>query len=508
VSEESPQSTSLDSRSHLGLIAKQFVVYGFGGIAEKLVGFLLLPLYTNYLNADAYGVLVRALLICALVSLLISGGMHAALIKFYADAPDARRKVSAYATILAFVWVATPFVALFLASFAPFLSECLLGSRAHANLLYLVILYLPFGMTNDIAATCFRAMQRSKSFVVLSFARFLFSLVLNIVFIVGLGYGIAGVLWSAIIVNVASALAVQPFLLKGVGFHPDYRKLTPIIRYGLPLMPFTIFEFIMYGANVFIIGWFCNQVDVGVFSIAYKLGLAVFFFFSLPFDRMWTAYVFDLAKKPEGPRVWARVLTYLMLAVTAASLVVVLFVPEVLHVMTRKPAYWAAAPLVPVIVLAQVFYVSTRVFNGGLLVTGATEILSVFTMVGFVVNILANLVLIYLFGPMGAAAAMLVTQIVMASMSYWVNQRALPVSYEWKRIVVPLLLACALFALGQLQGPERLWAAVVVHSLLLAAFPVCLLLMGFFTPGEKAAAKEWIGRAGAWVVRPLRRSAA
>ena len=115
MSEESPQSTSLDSRSHLGLIAKQFVVYGFGGIAEKLVGFLLLPLYTNYLNADAYGVLVRALLICALVSLLISGGMHAALIKFYADAPDARRKVSAYATILAFVWVATPFVALFLA---------------------------------------------------------------------------------------------------------------------------------------------------------------------------------------------------------------------------------------------------------------------------------------------------------------------------------------------------------------------------------------------------------
>ena len=109
---------------------------------------------------------------------------------------------------------------------------------------------------------------------------------------------------------------------------------------------------------------------------------------------------------------------------------------------------------------------------------------------------------------MGAAVATLVTYVVMASMSCAVNQRAFPIAYEWKRVVVPLLLACGLFALGRLQGPERLWMALGVHTVLFAAFPVVLLLLGYFTPRERAAMWEWIGRARAWALRPRRRSPA
>jgi O-antigen/teichoic acid export membrane protein len=367
------------------------------------------------------------------------------------------------------------------------------------------LIYIPFGLTTDIALSFFRAMQRSVSFVVFSLARLVASLTLNIVFVVGLGYGAGGVLWSAILVNVVMAVAVQFVLLKGFGFHPDLRRLAPILRYGFPLVPFTIFEIVMHDGNKFILQWFCSQADVGVFSIAYKLGLAIFYFFSLPFERIWTVYVFDLARKPEGRQVWARVFTYFMLGVTAASLGVSLFIPEIVQVMARKPAYWGAARLVPVIVLAHLFYASTRVFNGGLLVTGKTEIISAFTAIGFGVSVLVNLVLIRFFGLMGAAVATLVTYVVMACMSYAVNQRAFPIAYEWKRVVVPLLLACGLFALGRLQGPERLWMAFGVHAALFAAFPIVLLLLGYFTPRERAAMWEWIRRAREMALRPFRR---
>jgi O-antigen/teichoic acid export membrane protein len=414
-------------------------------------------------------------------------------LKFYADAPDARQKVSVYSTILAFIWLVTPFVAAIAVVCAGPLSEYILGSRSYVRFIYLVLIYLPFGLTNDIAGTCFRASLRSTAFVVFTMSKFVLAVTLNIVFVVGLGYGAIGVLWSALLVGGTVAVAIQFVLLKGVGFHPDVRRLQPILRYGLPLVPFTVFEMLISDADKLFVGVFCPPADVGVYSLAYKLGMAVYFFFIMPFERIWTAYVFDLYRKPDGPQVYARVLTYLMLVLTTASLLVSIFSREIVRVMSA-PSYWGAGPLVPIIVLAHLFYASTRVFNGGLLVTGKTGTLSWLTAMGLAANTACNLTLIPFYGPVGAALATLATYAIMAAISYGANQRAYPVQYEWTRTLGPIVLAGGLVVMGLPWGIERLGTAIVIHSALFLVFPVLLLVLPIFTPSEKAVPWQWIRR--------------
>jgi O-antigen/teichoic acid export membrane protein len=40
--------------SYLKRISKHAIIYGLGGISEKILAFLLIPLYTNVLNVDDY----------------------------------------------------------------------------------------------------------------------------------------------------------------------------------------------------------------------------------------------------------------------------------------------------------------------------------------------------------------------------------------------------------------------------------------------------------------------
>ncbi len=492
----------MERRAHLGAIARHFAVYGVGGIAEKLVAFLLIPVYTRYLPPDEYGVLIRALLIGALLGLLISGGMHSALLKFHADAADAKGKTAVYTTILVYIWAAVPFVASTVLLLAAPMAEVLLGSRSRVNLIYLALLYLPFGMTSDIAASFFRAMQRSTAFVILSFARFSLALMLNIFFVVGMGFGAEGVLWSSVIVAVSASIAVQLVVLKGVGFHPDLSKLRDILRYGLPLAPFTIFELLMMEADKFLLGHFASGASVGVYALACRLGLALFFLFTMPFERVWTAYVFDLYKRPEWRQVCARVLTYFMLVLTTAGLLFSLFIREIVHTMAA-PSYWGAANLIPLIVLAQLFYAGTRVFNGSLLVAGATGMLSWFTAIGLSVNIGMNLVLLGVLrmGPLGAALSILTTYVVMAGLSFTASQRICRVSYEWRRVVTPILTAGVLVAAGFAVNVERMATALAFHALLFGVYAASLLLFRIFSASEKAAIREKVQRFTAYLGR-------
>jgi O-antigen/teichoic acid export membrane protein len=169
--------------------------------------------------------------------------------------------------------------------------------------------------------------------------------------------------------------------------------------------------------------------------------------------------------------------------------------------MSAEP-YWAAGRLVPIVVCAFLFYASTRVFHGGLLVTGCTAALSWLTAIGLVVNTAANLALIPPFGAMGAAWAALITHVILAAITLWASQRVFPVEYEWKRTLLPVALACALVIAGLPWGADRLGLAVAVHTALFVVFLISLLILPLFSADEKAAL--WRGVAAPFGISTLR----
>ena len=103
----------------------------------------------------------------------------------------------------------------------------------------------------------------------------------------------------------------------------------------------------------------------------------------------------------------------------------------------------------------------------------------VVTGVAALVNVALNLILIPPYGIMGAAVATVAAYVVMFLGMTWYAQRVFPVPYQWRRVLTAVAAALVLLLLGRQLG--GLAAAIG----LTIAYPLALLLLGFFLPEER-----------------------
>ena len=70
----------------------------------------------------------------------------------------------------------------------------------------------------------------------------------------------------------------------------------------------------------------------------------------------------------------------------------------------------------------------------------------------------------------------------------WHAQRIYPVPYQWRRIAIAVGVAVALLLVGKLLDVPL--AAAILLSL---AYPLALLLLGFYLPAERARLRAVFG---------------
>ena len=79
-------------------LGKHSVIYGLGGLIQRIVAVLLLPLYTRYLNPSDYGAIEALVALSAVIFALLRAGIQSSFFRFYFDAEDDRRRLTVVRT--------------------------------------------------------------------------------------------------------------------------------------------------------------------------------------------------------------------------------------------------------------------------------------------------------------------------------------------------------------------------------------------------------------------------
>ncbi|HZC29798.1 MAG TPA: polysaccharide biosynthesis C-terminal domain-containing protein, partial [Gaiellaceae bacterium] len=103
------------------------------------------------------------------------------------------------------------------------------------------------------------------------------------------------------------------------------------------------------------------------------------------------------------------------------------------------------------------------------------------------VNIGLNLALIPPYGMIGAAISTLVSFSFMFAFMAWHAQRVYPVPYQWRRVVTLVGAAAALNVIAVLVD-----APLPLAVLLVVAYPVVLLPLGFYLPAERTRLRRLV----------------
>ena len=456
-------------------------MYGFVTVLSRGASFIMLPVYTRYLQPADYGVLQMLDLAVEVTVLLFVAGMTAGLQQYYFAASTERDRRSVIATAFAMEVGAGLVAAIALALAAPAISAGLLGGNGSAGLVRIAGANFALGVLVTMPLLVFQMLQRSEAFILASLAKLALQLSLNVLFLVGLGMGVRGILLSTLIANAVVGVGCAIWLLRHCGFRPrwDYARL--LRRFGAPYQLTFIGGFILTYADRFFLEHSHGVAAVGIYGLAYQFGFLLVQLSSGPFLAAWTPHRYHLLGESSEARD-AKVAAgffYLNLLLVTAGLGIVAFIRPILGIMTTE-AFHVAAPLVPLVVIAYALQAWTYAVKFGLDVSERTGDYTRATWVAVAVTVAAYALLIPPYGAAGAAWATVIGFTVRFALVQVLSHRAHPVDYHWRRPA--LLVACATATGGTAfvlaPGTLLLQVATGVAALLAYGVAVWVVVLG------------------------------
>lgn len=268
---------------------------------------------------------------------------------------------------------------------------------------------LPLLLSATLTAGLIVGRQAVTELAIVQIAYALSATVLIVVLVGVLDLGVAG----ALIAFLATSLVETVGLFVGARrvsrrvSDPQDVSFRSLFAYGLRLYPGSLTRFFGYRVDVYLLAWLLADpaAPLGYYAIAVTMAELVFFLpdavSSLLFSQVAGSAREDVDRElPRASRV-----TLLVTAAAALALVPVSAV--LIHLLL--PAFTASLPVLYILLPGVVMISSTKVFAGYLAGLGHATLTSALHIVAFVVNVVANLLLIPSFGILGAAAASLIS---------------------------------------------------------------------------------------------------
>jgi len=180
-------------------------------------------------------------------------------------------------------------------------------------------------------------------------------LVLNIFFIAGLKLGVAGMLWSSLVAGLLQFVLLSGWALyqSGVRFHFPY--LHQMLSFGLPLIFSNVALFVLNFSDRFFLQHLQSLQVVGVYAVGYKFGYMLNYLVVQPFFIMWQSRMYAIRTQPEHASIYRQLFSMYSLGMVYLGLGMSLFSPEMIRLMV-EPKFAASQDVIPVVVLAYIFY--------------------------------------------------------------------------------------------------------------------------------------------------------
>ena len=462
----------------LSRLGKQSTIYGLGGLVSRILAVLLLPLYTRYLTTGDYGEIETLVALVTVLTIVLRCGISPAFFRFYFDSDDHDTRRLVLRTSFWFTMgMATLGLVAVVALAAP-ISEWLFGNPDAANLVRASAVALWAQMNYEQMTALFRVEERPVSFVVVSLTNVVLTIAGTLLLVVVLDKGPLGVIVGNFTGTLIVYLALLGYRREQLGLQLDRGLLRRMNHFGMPLVPSALLLWVTNFSDRFFLVKLTDTSEVGLYSVGVRVASAMVLLLTA-FRTAWPAFAYSIKSDEEARNTYAWVLTYLVVLTTWIATALTLLSPWLVAWLTT-PEFASASRVVGPLAFAAVSFGGFIVISIGIGRARRTQFTWVVTGIAAVVNVTLNLVLIPRYGMMGAAIATVAAYTVMFAGMAWWAQRIFPCPYQWRRVLTAAAAGIALASLGKVVG-----GGLPVCAVLILAYPLALLPLGFYLPAER-----------------------
>lgn len=425
------------------------ILYAVGTIASKATAFLLLPLYTYFLNSEEYGIATTITTFVATFGIVIMLSLRASIIRFINDYEEKEGQV----------FVGTVFITVLLNS-ALLCSLLCIFRNLYLGIFFKNIDFYPYVLIGILSLgfegvylvyqSTLQAKQLGGLYSLNSFIYLFIKVIFSILLVAILKLSVIGVVMADLMSNFIFAIygimEMKRRKYMVISFNKEMFKKS--IKYSLPILPHNLANDMHTYSTKVIIGNFLNYAVSGLYSLASQFSSVVNLIQSsinLAF-RPW--FIEQMGEGEKGRQQIKYMTVMIMSLFCFIAVVVSVFSYEIVSIFATGQ-YIEAWKLIPIFVLGQlitfIYYSHVQVLMYNVKFSKFTSISSI---AGLLTNIFSSLALVRGLGIYGIAVAQVISKIVLSIIVVVMSKHAEDVDFGLRKMIYQLIWAALLIVVS------------------------------------------------------------
>jgi O-antigen/teichoic acid export membrane protein len=495
---------TFDGMTAIKRLAGQTAIYGIPSVLVRILGYLLVWLYTRVFQPGEYGTVNVFYAYASVLMVVLTYGMETAFFRFNEHEKD-REKV--FSTGMISLIITSLF---FLAVVSVFASDIARWIDYPEHKVYVIWFawILALDALSAIPFALLRAQNKPGRFAWLKMTNILVNIAFNLFFLLLCPYilghfpddlsgrairiiyrpdwGIEYIFISNLIASIVTLMLLFPEISTvRWKINPDLWKRMffyafPLLFAGLAGMINETFDRLLLR---YLLPKDIASSQVGIYAACYKISILMTLFIQA-YKYAAEPFFFAQAKEKDAKLTYAKIMDYFIIVVSLIFLATMLYLDDIIMpLLIGKKEYWEGKGVIPVLMMANLFlgvYYNLSIWYK---LTGKTSWGAWLSLIGAVITLSLNFWWIPLssdnplHGYYGSAWATFICYATMMILSYLIGQKYFPVKYNLAKFAGYLGLSVILYGISCVVTLHTIVLRIGFHTILLLVFAGIVFLI-------------------------------
>lgn len=423
---------------------KNSFFFAVGDISSKVIIFLMVPFYTNILTTEQYSISDLITTTVSLASPFFSLVIAEAVMRFALEKNENKKYIfSIGINVIIIGTIILSSISYIIFQNIPLLKD---------YWLYFILYYFTFNLYN-VETNFLKGTEKLNILVITGILNTLLFVLFNVLFLLFMKIDIRGYLLATILANSITSFIIFLFARLYNNILPFWKiprySLKEMLKYSLPMIPNSAMWWINNSSDRYLVTYMVSAMANGVYSVAYKIP-SIFSVIIAIFLQAWQISVVDGFGTKEGNDFFSNMYDYFLQANIILCATIIAFTKLIASLLFAKNFYEAWTFSI-VLIIGYSFH-SLAGFVGTVYTSAKrTTLLFVSTLIAAIVNIILNIILIGIFGTMGAAIATMISYFVAFTIRRIAVDKYITINVKTRKYVLQyflLIISCVIMLLN------------------------------------------------------------
>lgn len=396
-----------------------------------MASFFLLPVFTNLLGAEQYGILNLLQTFSAILAIGMTLAVERSLFRLFYDYHTEGEKNRFLSSVFWLICINSIVIIGITMLLGHFIIHYL-GDVDFYTILLPVVIYTFMNAIINFTLIIMQIEQNGRQYLIISLLLLVVYNFLAILLIVFFRLTVQSLVYASLITYIIVTPIAYYIIRKKICFVIDKQCITSVFKFSSPILLMVIFAWILQFSDRLFIANMSSYVDVGIYSLAAKI-VSIITLFAGAIFQSYGPYFYHLVNtlpEDEAKIKLKETNSTIIFFVCLLGIIVILLSKSVLDLFFSNE-FSSTLIYIYMLSVSMVFSQQTGVLNLMILQNKKTGLYSIVTILGGLISVFLNYFLIPIYGAIFAAVSNLIVGIFMMNSMYLLAKRNYYIKFDF-----------------------------------------------------------------------------